>query len=268
MHTSLLRAYWKVMMMAAREDRANPLRLAGSVALGMVRMILIAAIYKAAYELTHPSTLPYENAIWSMALYFVFIMGLSVRNVYRLVEAEVKNGSVEVSLIRPLDWRAVKICQQIGKNLLECALLMVAFFATLAMVVGFPSVDHFSLGFIAGYILILLLAIISASAMFLMVGLTAFWLNDSQSVFRIVDRTILVFGGAFVPIALLPNLAQDILRYSPLGVYGASTQLFNPGLAAHIVPTLVASAVWAVVLIWICQLVWNRAERRIEVNGG
>lgn len=265
---SRFRAYVKVMAMAAREDRANPLRLAGSVGLGVMRMILIAAIYKAAYELTHTSALSYENAIWSMALYFAFIMGLSVRNVYRLVEQDVRSGSVEVSLVRPLDWRAIKICQQLGKNLLECVLLAVAFCVTLILVVGLPDTGHFTLGFLVSYAMILVLAIVSASAMFMMVGLTAFWLNDSQSVFRVVDRVILVFGGAFVPIALLPEVAQSILRYSPFGVYGASTQLFNPGLTHNIVPTLIASAVWSAVLWWLCGLVWSRAERRIEVNGG
>jgi len=265
---SRLHAYWKVMMMSAREDRANPLRIAGSVGLGVVRMILIAAIYKVAYELTHTTALPYENAIWSMGLYFAFIVGLSVRNVFRLIEKDVKDGNVEVSLIKPLDWRAVKICQQIGKNLLEFSVLVVAFFATLAIVVGFPDISHFSPVFIGGYLLIMLLAILSASAMFLMVGLTAFWLNDSQSVYRIVDRTIMVFGGSFVPIALLPGAVQDVLRYSPVGVYGASTQLFNPGLVKYLIPTLIASAAWSVVLLFFCQLVWRRAERRIEVNGG
>lgn len=268
MKTPRLQAYWKVMMMAAREDRANPLRLTASVALGVVRMILIAAIYKAAYDLTHTTALPYANAIWSIGLYFAFIIGLSVRNVYRIVEKDVKDGSVEVSIIKPLDWRLVKVCQQIGKNLLECLLVAAAFFVTLTFVVGFPDVAHFSPGFLAGYLVIMLLAIVSASATFLMVGLAAFWLNDSQSVFRIVDRTILVFGGSFVPIALLPHVVQDVLRYSPLGVYGASTQLFNPGLVQHLVPTIIASAAWSVVLLYFCQIVWNRAERRIEVNGG
>lgn len=268
MRVSYLRAYWNVMMMSAREDRANPVRLAGSVGLGIVRVVLLAAIYKVAYELTHATALPYENAVWSMALYFALIIGLSIRNVFRLVEHEVKTGNVEASLVKPLDYCMVKICQQVGKNLLEFALLAVAFFITLMLVVGFPDVSHFNPSFLLGYTSIMLLAIVSASAMFLMVGLSAFWLNDSYSVFRIVDRTILVFGGAFVPIALLPHVVQDVLRYSPLGVFGASTQLFNPGLVQHLTATIAASLLWAVVLLGFCRLVWIRAERRIEVNGG
>ena len=268
MERTHLRAYWHVMMMSAREDRANPLRLAGSVALGVIRLLILAAIYKVAYTITQTNALPYENALWSMAVYFALIVGLSIRNVFKLVDDEVRTGTVEVGLIKPLDWRTVKICQQVGKNLLEFSLLAVGFTVMLLLTVGLPDTSHMTIGFIVGYACIVILAIVSASALFLSVGLTAFWLNDSKSVYRLVDRTIMVFGGAFVPIALLPAAVQEILRYSPVGVFGASTQLFNPGLARHLMPTIIASLTWAVVLVVVCNLVWRRAERRIEVNGG
>jgi ABC-2 type transport system permease protein len=264
-----LRAYWQVMLMSAREDRANPMRLAGSLALGVVRMILLAAIYKVAYNATHShSAAPYANVLWSIALYFTFIIGLSVRNVFKLVEQEVKSGVVEVSLIKPLDYRAVKVCQQLGKNLLESALLMITFAITLWILVGLPSVSYVTPWFVAGYILLMILGVVAASATFLTVGLVAFWLNDSQSVFRIVDRMIMVFGGAFVPIALLPDGVQTALRFSPLGIFAASTQFFNPGLVKHMVPTIISGIVWSVLLLLLCQWVWKRAEQRIEVNGG
>ena len=82
MERTHLRAYWHVMMMSAREDRANPLRLAGSVALGVIRLLILAAIYKVAYTITQTNALPYENALWSMAVYFALIVGLSIRNVF------------------------------------------------------------------------------------------------------------------------------------------------------------------------------------------
>lgn len=263
-------AYLQVMRMSAREDRANPTRIAGSMLVGVVRMILLAAIYKVAYSTSAGSSasLPYQNALWSIGIYFALIIGLGMRNVFKLVDREVKNGSVEVALIKPLDWRLTKICVQIGKNILEASLLVVAFVVTLTVLVGMPDVGFMTPGFIAGYLLIMVLAIIASSALFVAVGLTAFWLNDAQPTYRIVDKFILIFGGAFVPIALLPDVVQNVVRYSPFGVYAASTQLFNPGLAPHLVATIISSVVWTVLTVWFCNWVWQRAEQRIEVNGG
>ncbi|HEU4913999.1 MAG TPA: ABC-2 family transporter protein [Candidatus Saccharimonadales bacterium] len=263
-------AYWKVLVMSAREDRANPTRIAGSIALGVIRMILLAAIYKVAYEAVTGDApgLPYANALWSIGLYFALIIGLGMRNVFKLVDREVKSGAVEVALIKPLDWRLTKVCVQLGKNLLETGLLMAAFVITLLIVVGAPDLGFITPAFVIGYLLIIVLAIVASSALFLAVGLTAFWLNDAQPTFRLVDKIILIFGGAFVPIALLPQAVQDAVRYSPFGVYAASTQLFNPGMARYLFPTIVSSLFWTVMTVLFCNWVWRRAEQRIEVNGG
>lgn len=261
-------AYWYVMRMSAREDRANPIRLAGSALLGVIRMLLLAAIYKIAYSAQGHVGLPYANAVWSIGLYFALIIGLSVRNVFKLIDKDVKSGSVEAVLVRPIDWRLTKVCMQIGKNLTEVLVVSVAFFITLWTVVGLPDMSFVTPGFIAGYLLIMLLAIIANSALFVTVGLTAFWLNDAMPTFRIVDKIILVFGGAFVPIALLPQVVQDVVRYSPFGVYAASTQLFNPGLVAHLLPTIISSFIWTVVTVLFCNWVWQRVQSKIEVNGG
>lgn len=265
-----LPAYLHVMRMAAREDRANPARIAGSILIGVVRIILLAAIYKVAYSAVGGTskTLPYENALWSIGIYFALIIGLGMRNVFKLVDREVKDGSVEVALVRPLDWRLTKVCTLIGRNLLEASLLIVVFSITLFVLVGAPETGFWNVGFVAGYLVIMLLAIVASSALFVAVGLTAFWLNDAMPAYRIVDKCILIFGGAFVPIALLPDLVQDIVRYSPFGVYAASTQLFNPGLQRTLLPTIISSLVWTVVTVLFCNWVWKRAEARIEVNGG
>ena len=265
-----LPAYLHVMRMAGREDRANPARIVGSIFLGIVRIILLAAIYKVAYHAVSStsSTLPYSNALWSIAVYFALVIGLSMRNVFKLVDREVKDGSVETALIRPLDWRLTKICIQLGKNVLEAFLLAIAFIITLSVLVGAPDISFWNVGFVVGSVVLICLAIIASSALFVTVGLTAFWLNDAMPVYRIVDKFIMIFGGAFVPIALMPGVVQDVVRYSPFGVYAASTQLFNPGLQYHLLPTIISSVIWTILTVLFSNWVWKRAEARIEVNGG
>lgn len=263
-----LRAYWHIMIMAAREDRANPARIAGSVFIGVVRMILLAAIYKIAYETAGGANLPYANALWSIGLYFALIIGLGMRNVFKLIDRDIKSGAVEADLIKPVDWRLTKICTLLGRNILEAALLIIAFAVTLTILTGLPEMGYVTPWFVLGYLFIMVLAIVASSALFVAVGLTAFWLNDAQPTFRIVDKLILIFGGAFVPIALLPEVVQEIVRFSPFGMYAASTQLFNPGLVDHLIPTLISALIWTAVTVVFCNWVWKKAEQRIEINGG
>ncbi|HYH75689.1 MAG TPA: ABC-2 family transporter protein [Candidatus Saccharimonadales bacterium] len=269
MRLRALTSYWGVVRIAAREDSANPKRIAASVALGVLRLGLLAAIYKVAYHVSDGDiALSYANVIWSMGLYFAFIVGLNVRGVFKWVETDIKDGSVEMGLVRPLDWRLVKLCQQLGKNIIECLVLVAAFAGTLFIMVGAPNMAHATPGFWLGWLTLAALMVVTAGAMYLCVGLVAFWLNDAQSVYRLIDKTVMIFGGAFVPVALLPDGIQTVLRYTPFGIFGASTQLFNPGLATHLVPTIISGVVWSIVLILTCQWIWHAAQRRIEVNGG
>lgn len=263
-----INAYWQIVRTSAREDATNVKRLALGVAVSAARIGMIAAIYGVAYRKVGHSALPYANAIWGIGIYFGLILNLGLRNIFKIVNREVGTGMVEVGLIKPLDWRLIKVCELIGKNGVEFLVGLVVLPIALYFMVGLPDMSHLSLVAGLGFVLLTLLAMVTAASMFLTVGLSAFWLNDAQSVYRIVDKIVLVFGGGFVPIALLPGVIQTVVRYSPFGVYAAPTQLFNPAIV-HVLPaTLISAVVWSLMLLGFCQLIWLRVEKRIEVNGG
>ncbi|HWZ65706.1 MAG TPA: ABC transporter permease [Patescibacteria group bacterium] len=264
----MINAYWQVVKTSAHEDAANAKRLIAGVSVSVIRIGLIAAIYGVAYRKLNHASLPYANAIWGIGIYFGLILNLGLRNVFKIVNHEVSTGMVEVGLIKPLDWRLTKVCQLIGKNGLEFLVGLVAIPCALYMFVGLPDTSHISIVVVLSFILLTILAIVAAASLFLTIGLSAFWLNDAKSVYRLTDKVVLIFGGGFVPIALLPGVVQSIIRYSPFGVYAAPTQLFNPAMVANLPATLISAVVWSVLLLVFCQFIWARVEKRIEVNGG
>jgi ABC-type uncharacterized transport system permease subunit len=264
-----MKPYLYIIRTAAREDRANAKRLIGGMLISTLRVGMIAAIYQMAYQhAAGKSGLSYENAVWSIAIYFAFIVNLGLRNIFRLVESAVRTGAVEVGITKPIDWRLGKVCELLGKNGLEFLLQLVILPLFLLLTIGVPSVSHLSAISVLAFALLTVLAMVAASALFLTIGLVAFWLNDAQSVFRIFDKLAMIFGGAFVPIALLPHAAQAFVRYSPFGVYAAPTQLLNPAATHLLAQTVLSAALWSVILVWFCQFVWRRAMARVEVNGG
>lgn len=263
-----LRAYWRIVAISAREEGANPQRLITSIVQLMARLLLIIAIYKVAYAFNPNPGLGFANTIWSISMYLAFVLSLGLREVARLIDLEVKAGNVEVGLIKPLDWRLTMICRLLGKRGLEFLILLVLIPLVLVMVVGLPDVSHVTLAVFAVFVVTVVLCIVMVAALFVTVGLSAFWLNDAQSVYRIVDKMMAAFAGAFVPIALLPSVVQTIVRWSPGGVYASPQYIFSPSIGELLLPTLISSVLWAAALFAFCQWVWKRAERRIEVNGG
>lgn len=264
------RTYWHIFFTALREDSANAKRFLAGMATSVVRIIFIAAIYKVAYAHGTRSSggLSYANAMWSISVYFAFILNLGIRNVFKIVDREVRTGVVEVNIIKPIDWRLSKVCELLGKNAVEFLGQLVVLPVLLLALVGTPDMSYMTPIGVAAFALLTVLAMVSAAALFLTVGLTAFWLDDATPTYRIIDKLALIFGGGFVPIALLPHAAQAFVRYSPFGVYAAPTQFFNQRIMPVLGSTVAAAVLWSAALLLVCQVVWRRALVRIEVNGG
>lgn len=264
-----LKAYWRVLRTATREDGANPKRLVSSVVQMVLRVLLVVAIYKVAYQAAGSSPgLGFTNAMWTIGLCFAFFLNLGIRNIYQPVEREIKDGSVETSLIKPLDWRAVKLLQLLGKSGVEFLVQLVVLPATLLIVVGPPSIGHLNPVLAVTFVLLFAMSVTTAGALFLSVGLSAFWLNDAKSVFRIVDKMALICCGTFVPLALMPDIMQKIVQFTPFYIYAAPTRVFDPTFVPQLGITLVSGAVWLVLMLAFCQFVWRRAAHKMEVNGG
>ena len=263
-----LNAYWHVLKISAREEGANPKRLISAVVQLLARLALIIAIYTAAYATNPNPGLSYQNALWSIGLYLAFVLALGIRQVARMIDLEVKAGAVETHIIKPLDWRLVTLFRLLGKSGLEFLIQLVLIPTMLLWVVGAPDVSFVAPWMVVVFVALMVLVAITISALFISVGMSSFWLNDAQSMYRIVDKMMAAFAGAFVPIALLPEVIQDFVRFSPFGVYASMQNIFNPKVAELMLPTVIAALVWTVVLVAFCQWVWKRAERRIEVNGG
>lgn len=267
--TSKLRAYYCIFRTALRQEGANPKRLIVGNLVSIFRITLMASIYKVAYEFGGGNTaLPYANAIWGFGIYFAFILNLGMRDIFKVIENDVITGEVETQLIKPVDWRWAKVAELLGKRSLEFCLQLAILPFVLLLIVGPPSVGFWSAGFLSAFLVFVPLAIVCAVCLFMLVGFTAFWLNDAKSVYRIVDKTVLILGGGFVPIALLPEALQTFVRYTPFGIYTAPTQLFNPNISHALMQMMISALFWGAVLIFGVNYVWHKAQAKIEVNGG
>jgi ABC-2 type transport system permease protein len=266
---SKLRPYCRIFRTALRQEGANPKRLIIGNLASIFRITLLAFIYKVAYEFGGSNTnLPYANAIWGFGIYYAFILNLGMRDIFRVIENDVITGEVETQLIKPVDWRWAKVTELMGKRSLEFLLQLAILPFALLLLVGPPSIGFWSAGFLGAFLVFVPLAVVCAVCLFMLVGFTAFWLNDAKSVYRIVDKSVLILGGGFVPIALLPEALQAFVRFTPLGIYAAPTQLFNPNISHALVQMMISALIWGATLIFGVNYVWHKAQAKIEVNGG
>jgi ABC-2 type transport system permease protein len=180
----------------------------------------------------------------------------------------VRTGSIAYSLLRPVSAVTSSIAMDFGRYSFSLLLLLAiegagAIFGLLPHPYNFQLWILFVMSlFLGGLIQVLLESHVEMSA---------FWFTDVygiQSLFRFTSQLL---TGALVPLAFFPSAAKSVIDMLPFGsvVYdplsiGVGT-VTNPSSAAHL---LVRQCAWLVVLLLSSQIVWIRARKRVNLQGG
>ena len=100
-------------------------------------------------------------------------------------------------------------------------------------------------------------------------GLATFWIEKATAFVWIIGLLILVFGGGAVPIGFWPEPYRTLIELTPFPAmmyYPAKLLVApSPELFAEM---LWRSIIWIAVLGGIVGMVYHRALRRLDVNGG
>jgi len=181
-------------------------------------------------------------------------------NVDRDVAAMVRTGGVAYELLRPLDlynhWFARAAAWRIAPTVLRAipmAVLAGLFFGLRAPA-SWTAAGMFGLTLAGGLLL--------SCALTVLLNLTLLWTISGEGITRISAALITLLSGSLVPLPLLPDWAQPVLRALPFRVYSGH---IPPGEAWGVVALQLA---WAVALIALGRAVLARATRRLVVQGG
>ncbi len=233
-----------------------------------VFLLFSVFLYKYVYELLPQlhDRLPYPNAIWSMSVYFIaFWLGL--RNLERAFRNDIQSGNIEMYLLRPFSYIRQKIYMQIGEGLVPFISALVLSVAVSWLFVGLPDVGMPAGQWIVFVALIFVLSRILECIMFVLCGLTGFWLQDSQPVFMVVSKLMMIFGGAWVPVAFFPEVLQKIAEYSPFGATLAISYAMYPNFGTHVYVIILNVLFWIVAMGALMYVVSKHAMRKLSVNG-
>lgn len=173
---------------------------------------------------------------------------------------EIKDGSFNQYLVKPVNPIASAYANLIGKTVLSRSIYVLAYliFAVFVLHVGAARVPGIAAVLLIGFLINLGFNIFVASIGFYLVDATGFK-NALLHVARL-------FQGALLPLTLLPIAAQEILRFTPF-----PNSLYWPivALRGDVVPVsnLLIGTVWACVLPVVSYWFFKRSLRNYEGVG-
>lgn len=264
-----LRNFYTVFSMNTRQAWFHRRAATATVLSWCVRMGLTIILYYFIFKIhgeTSINGVTFQIAASGMILYGIFI-GFGYRDLYNVINREFKSGGIEIWLNKPVSYLQLKAAETFGKNIPVVAGLVATGLSFWLISGQFPSVDNLAVRLVAA-VPILIMGLAIATLMYTMIGLSVVWVLEARPIFMIIDKLIMIFGGAFIPIGFFPPTVKLIGELLPTGAAMYFTQLFYTNFVANIPRFIGVQLFWVIVLTFFTLNMSKAANRKLTVNGG
>jgi viologen exporter family transport system permease protein len=191
---------------------------------------------------------------------------LSAPRVASEVDEDVRTGRLAVHLIRPLSYAGGHLSRAMGDRVVRFAINLTVGSVLALILVGPITITASGIGmFFATLPAAFLLDFLG---MFL-IGLCAFWLETTSGLALLYTRTVMMFGGMFLPLTVYPAVLQPILKVLPFAsmLSAPGVMFVNPSLLL-LKQAMVIQGAAVAVFLGIVGIVQFVAMRRLFSNGG
>jgi ABC-2 type transport system permease protein len=262
-----LRKYAWIGLTSARSNLAY----LGEVATRVIFLGVILYIFLQLWRATYAQTgaiqlggLTLTQMLWYLAMTESII--LSGPRVAQEVDQDVRTGALSIQLIRPLSYPLYRLWNTLGERLTRFVLNALVG-ATIALL--FVGPIPLSLAGLALFVPTLLLAFVLDFLGHFLIGLAAFWLEDTSGLMLIYTRVTMILGGMLLPIELFPDSWQPLIKALPFAsiVYGPARMFIHPNLA-YLGELVLRQGVAILLFAAAVALVYRVALKRIHAHGG
>jgi len=234
--------------------------------LGVVLYIFLR-LWKVTYAETAVQTLgglTITQMLWYLTV--TESITLSAPRVAQVVDEDVRTGSLATQLVRPLSYPLYRLWTTLGERLVRFFMNVSVGSLIAWILVGALPVS--AVGLLIFVLALPLAFVLDFWANFL-IGLGAFWLEDTSGLLLLYSRITMILGGMLIPLELFPRAMQPVLRALPFSsmVYGPAHLLVLPSLN-ELIELVLRQGTAIVVIVLFVGIVYRTALRRVYANGG
>jgi ABC-2 type transport system permease protein len=230
----------------------------------MTCLIIFAHLWKIAAAKTGVVTFTPEQLLWYIA--FNEWVLVSIPDTQEDMEQDLRSGRLAYLLPRPISYLGATFAEALGTLTVNLLILgFVTFLFTWWQVGALPFhpaglLITILFGFMAG-----LIAVIFQ----MLIGLSAFWLQEVSPFFWIWEKLLFMLGGLMLPLTVYPQWMQTLAHFTPfpaiLGERSALALDFNMGSILTLTLSLTGWGIFGLICL---LLVYRKGLRILNVEGG
>jgi ABC-2 type transport system permease protein len=180
----------------------------------------------------------------------------------------IRTGDVAIDLYRPVGLIGWYLAGDLGRAAYHVLTrgLAPTFLGLLLFHIVLPDTPAAALGFVVS----LLLAIVTSFAIRFLVACSAFWLLDQTGIRTLSGVVAIFLSGMTLPLVIFPEPLRSIALALPWASYLQTPADIWLGqrTGTDIVSALALQVLWIAVLLGVCHVVLGAATRKVVVQGG
>lgn len=258
----------KIIKTLVKDRMQYPARLFADTATIVARCGILLLLYSYVFGLNNGTIkgTTFVVVAWSMFFYFSF-SSLGLNRISRAIMQDITSGHIEILLSKPIIYLSYRSWWQIGSGIYPFFVTIILGSLALLVTIGIPQTMTSSL-FLPTFLLTFIGAIIISLLVYTIVGLLAFWIEDIHPVLWIVDKSVMILGGSYLPIALFPDIMYKIALYSPFGASVFVTHTVYESWAMNWYKLIGIQMAWVLILGTVVHFMFSKAAKNVSVNGG
>jgi ABC-2 type transport system permease protein len=246
-----------------RQARTEPGELLGRVVFFGLILGVFSAVWRAVAESGASVQRDPREMLWYIAMTEWVVMSAPL--VFMQMEEDIRSGDVAYQIGRPASWLGARLAHGLGALAVRAPIMLVVACTAAWMFAGPPQRP----GGLALAITFGLVAAVVVTVFHVAIGVVAFWLGDVAPAYWIWQKLLFVLGGLLLPLQFYPDLFVTIARLTPFPAFlGGPASLATQEPLMHAGVLALTLALWAVVGWVIARGAFERAVRRLQVNGG
>ena len=231
-----------------------------------LQLVMLRAVWQAVYgDRNEVDGVPIDTMITYLTVVglinFIVEPGIAME-----IGRRIEQGQVAVDMVRPVGFVRQMLALELGDSAGRWILLIIVIPGLL--VAG--SLSPPSAGAAALFLVSLALALAVSVLMWLLVGLSGFWLMHVSGMRGLVSMASSFLAGSMIPVWFMPEPLRTAVEWLPFQSINFLPASIWVGQATgwEIWRALGVQAFWAVALAALAAWVWRRAQHRIVVQGG
>lgn len=256
--------YLSIFRISAIHSLKNYKALVGLSIFLITCLIIFAHLWKIAAAKTGAVSFNPEQLLWYIA--FNEWVLIAIPDVHDDMEKDLRSGRLAYLLPRPISYLGSTFAEAFGALCVNLLFLGTVAFIFTWLFVG--SLPFGPIGLLFALIFGLLAGVV-AVVFQMMIGLSAFWLQEVTPFHWLWEKLLFLFGGLILPLTVYPQWMQSMAHLTPfpaiLGERSALAIEFNTYNIVMLAVTLIGWGMTGV--IGLC-LLYRRGLRILNIAGG